>query len=557
MTYICVPILVERPEDAFDAIQAGERALGAANAARDAGAKLVEWRVDLIAEEAGLIERLIRESPLPCIVTCRPASEGGEYEGSEMERIALLEHIGLHGRPRYVDVELAAYARSANVRQKVRLAVRHPDQLREMVTGLILSSHDFSGRPADLTKRVLAMVEDEACEVVKVAWMARSVRDNLEAFDILSARHKPTIAICMGPFGLMSRVLAPKFGGLVTFASMARGGETAPGQVSIEELRGLYRFDAIDARTKVYGVVGWPVEHSQSPRLHNALFAEAGFNGVYVPLPVPAEYEHFKATVLALLDHPRLDFAGCSVTLPHKAHLLRLAEEISRGGERRVYVDPAAREAGAANTLAVGETGRLHVTNTDVPACVESVLSALHMSAEDVEALRKLRVAVIGAGGMARAAIAGFSRIGCTVVVYNRAKERAEALAAEFSAMAAAEGWKRRVVAAPIERLCKSCCHVFINATPVGMAGGSDPEGSPIPLGAGEGGGAPDWGPSTLVFDTVYTPRETPLLKAAAAAGCATLDGLDMFIRQACMQSALWTDRMPSRAVAERALEGA
>lgn len=554
MTYICVSILVEPPHDDFDAQQVAARALAQARAARAAGAKLVEWRIDLIADQRVLIDTLITEAPLPCIVTCRLAAEGGEYDGSETDRVSLLEHVGLHARPRYIDVELAAFSASANLKQKVRLAVAHPDQLRELSTGLILSSHDFQGRPADLSKRLLAMAEDDSCEVVKIAWMARSLRDNLEAFDILTARHKPTIALCMGPYGLMSRVLAPKFGGLVTFAALGDAEDaaaqpgaapTAPGQPGIRELRAGYRFDAINAQTKVFGVIGWPVEHSQSPRVHNAIFDSTAFNGVYLPLPVPPEYEHFKATLGALLDHPHLDFAGCSVTLPHKTHLLRFADERARLGGV-VRVDPLAREAGAANTLARADDGVVHVTNTDVPALVDSLLAALHLRADDFSALRRLRIAMVGAGGAGRAAIAGLSRLGCTLVLYNRTEEKARALAEEFSAMTALDGKARKVVAAPLERICRSCCQVFINATPVGMTGGPAPEASPIPIDTPAD--APDWGPATLVFDMVYAPRETPLLRAAKSAGCATLNGLDMFIRQAALQSELWTEVRPESA---------
>jgi len=563
VTYICVPILVEPPHDEFDAHQVAERALAQARAARAAGAKLVEWRVDLIADQRELIDTLIADAPVPCIVTCRLAAEGGEYDGAETDRVSLLEHIGLHARPRYIDVELAAFSASANLKQKIRLAVAHPDQLRELSTGLILSAHDFQGRPADLSKRLLAMAEDDSCEVVKVAWMARSLRDNLEAFDILSMRHKPTIALCMGPFGLMSRVLAPKFGGLVTFAALgssaddaALGGvaPTAPGQPTIQDLRTLYRFDAINAQTRVFGVIGWPVEHSQSPHVHNAIFEATGFNGLYLPLPIPSEYEHFKATVGALLDHPRLDFAGCSVTLPHKANLIRFADERAAGGQR-VEIDPLAREAGAGNTLARGADGVLRIANTDVPALVDSLLAALHLRQDDWEALSRLRIGLLGAGGAARAAVAGLSRLGCTVVIYNRSGEKAEKLAGEFSALPALTGRQRKVVAAPLERICKSCCQVFINATPVGMTGGPAPEGSPIPVDTPAS--APDWGPSTLVFDMIYAPRETPLLRAAKSAGCATLNGLDMFIRQAALQSEMWTGVHPARALIASTLERA
>ena len=306
-TRLVVPILVE------SVVQAHARAA----VAGERGADLVEYRLDTFVEP-DQVATLVGGSPLPCIVTCRPTWEGGEYDGNEQERISLLEYAclpaaassprdraadgpasttrGVSGAPAYVDVELAAYQSSANLRQKVGLMVSHDDQLRRDVgTGLILSAHDFTTRPADLDRRIMAMAEAPACRVIKVAWWARSLRDNLEAFEILGRRLKPTIALCMGEFGLPSRVLARKFGALLTFASLDGSQATAPGQPTVDELKNLYRWDRLGPETAVYGVIGYPVGHSLSPAIHNAGFDAAGYDGVYLPMPIPPEYEHFKA----------------------------------------------------------------------------------------------------------------------------------------------------------------------------------------------------------------------------------------------------------------------
>lgn len=539
MTFICVSIMVEE-------IAA---ALADAQAAKGAGARLVEWRVDRVADDIDLVERLVRDSPLPCIVTCRPVSEGGEYDGDDQQRVSLFEHVGLHARPRYLDVELAAFDRSANLRQKIKLAIRHPDQWRAMDTGLILSTHDVSGRPRDLYQRVERMTREEACEVIKIAWTARSLRDNLEAFELLRSRHRPTVALCMGRFGLMSRVLAPKFRALLTFASLREESATAPGQPTIDALRRRYRFDAVKPTTRVYGLVGWPVEHSRSPRFHNAGFEAVGFDGVYLPLPVHPDDAAFKATVGALARDPHLDFRGASVTLPHKERLLRFVRDEGGG------VDEWAADAGAANTLIVRDDGTLEARNSDALALVECVAEALGrpISAEIAATdstpgseWRDLRVAVIGAGGMARAAIAAFSRHGAAVVVHNRTHEKAERLAGEFAAKTTDAGERRRVVAARLEKVCASCCHVVIHATPVGLAGGPDPDGLPFPIDAAPDGRAIAWTPQTLVVDTVYTPPLTPLLRFARQRGTRTLSGLDIFLRQATLQFEWWTGHRPS-----------
>jgi len=216
MTLIAASIAIHELADVASALN---RAIDAAAQ----GAQLIEWRVDAAADEPdGLdaVQTLVKKSPLPCIVTCRPTSEGGEYDGDEQTRVSFFEALAVGdeavgARPRYVDIELAAYQRSANMQQKVRLAIDHPHQPRDLSTSLILSSHDFSGRPADLLQRVETMTNDDACAVMKVAWLARSLRDNFEAFELLLHRRKPMIALCMGRFGLMSRVLAPKFGGFL------------------------------------------------------------------------------------------------------------------------------------------------------------------------------------------------------------------------------------------------------------------------------------------------------------------------------------------------------
>jgi len=262
--------------------------LDEAREAKEAGADLVEWRLDEVfhgeGDEEGerLALKLCEQSPLPCIVTCRPTWEGGSYDGDEMARVSLFERLGTSEHPpRYIDVELAAYTRSANLRQKVNLAVEARG--RDRHSSLILSIHDFEGRPADLTRKLAEAWGEERASVVKVAFRARSLRDNLELFDILREAPKPTIALGMGEFGLMSRVLAPKFGGFLTFASLRKESVTAPGQPTVRELLDMYRFRSIGKRTRVYGVIGWPVGHSMGPLIHNAGFeavpAAAGGGG--------------------------------------------------------------------------------------------------------------------------------------------------------------------------------------------------------------------------------------------------------------------------------------
>ena len=516
MTYLCAAIHIDHPEDVPLALERVARA-------KAAGARMVEWRLDALAELSdGLvaIEEVLAGSPLPSIATIRAEEEGGTWAGEEQQRIALLEAIGTGPNPpRYIDLELGAWQRSANLRQKVRLVVEHEAQVRDLHTKLVLSTHEFSGRPNDLLGRVSSMAESDACAVVKIVWRARSLRDNLEVFELLRERTKPTIALCMGEFGLMSRVLAPKFGGFLTFAAVEEGGGTAPGQPTVKELRSVYRFDAINRDTRVYGVVGWPVEHSRGPLIHNAGFGAIDFNGVYLPLPVRSEWEDFKATMRSLIEDPGLDFRGCSVTLPHKSHLLRLVEEMSG------QVDAEAARIGAANTLVVNDDGSLHCLNTDAPAAVDALVAGMGITREE---LSGKQVAVLGAGGVARAVVVDLADAGAKVVVFNRTRENADRMVAEL------DDGEGRITSGDFSELACGCFHAFVNCTPVGMVGGPAPDESPLP-------DEVELHDGVTVFDTVYTPPRTPLIAEAEARGARVVSGVNMFLGQAKRQFELWT----------------
>lgn len=523
-TLLCVPIMV----------QSARQALRDAGDARRLGADIVEYRVDGVfhgaSDDAGLgeVERLTLESPCACIVTCRSADEGGLYDGDDASRIALYEHLGTLTRPpRYIDVELATYARSSNLRQKVGLAVDHPGAHRALSTGLILSVHDFRQRPSNLSRLVADMAAQPAASVHKIAFHARSLRDNLELFELLRSAPRPTIALGMGEFGLLSRVLAPKFGGFLTFASLRDSAATAPGQPTVDELLSLYRFRSIGPATQVFGVIGWPVSHSLSPRLHNAGFELLKRDAVYLPLPVPPEWEHFKATLSALLDDASLDFRGASVTIPHKQHLVRFAREDKA---RRWDIDDLTRRCGAANTLAVRSDGSCSVVNSDAPALVASLEGALPAG----RTIEGMRVAVLGAGGAARSAACGLLRRGATVVVYNHHADRAGMLVRELAEACA--DWPGRIVVGPWDKLDGACCQAYVNCTPVGMLGGPDPEASPIPESVLRNCGA-----GGVVLDTVYNPPETPLIRSARLAGVRVVVGADMLTRQAVEQTQRWS----------------
>ena len=503
MTHLCVAIFVTDIAKAKrDIALAGE-----------AGTEMVELRIDDLTD-SGQVREIVKASIIPCIATCRPTWEGGRSELDDLERFELLK--------------VASAAGAACIDVEWKLVRDHTLQLYPLVieasvlgrpSGVIVSSHDFSGRPVGLVPLVVKMNDRLDIDIAKIIWTARTVRDNLEAFEILQNKHKPKIVLCMGEAGLISRVLAKKFGAFLTFASLDSHGGTAPGQIPIGDMKRQYRWDAINSGTKVYGVVGKPIGHSMSPAIHNAAFEHVGHDGVYLPLLVESGYESFKAFMESFLNFKGLDLCGLSITIPHKENALRYLQET--GAE----IDPLAQRIGAVNTIVI-EGQKLRGFSTDYSAILETITHALGITQKD---LAGRRVAVIGAGGTGRTAVAALAHCGATVVVYNRTRDRADALAAEFN------GKTGKVVAAPIEKLCDSCCEIYVNATSVGMF----PVVDQVPWGETP----PKMDAQTLVFDTVYNPPQTKLLREAAAAGAKMVGGVEMFVRQAAGQFLAWTTK--------------
>ncbi len=501
MTHLCVAIFVTD-------IAKAKREIALAG---EAGADMVELRIDA-QMDANHVQEVVRSSTLPCIVTCRPIWEGGQSELDDHDRGLLLKAAAAAGAS-YIDVEWETAQRQSTA---IREAIAERSALGNQAQ-LIFSSHHFRGRPIRLNNLV-SNLNNYFGDISKIVWTARTVRDNLEAFEILQNKQKPTIALCMGEAGLISRVLAKKFGAFLTFASLDTGGGTAPGQIPVTDMKRLYRWDAINANTKVYGVVGNPIVHSMSPAIHNAAFEHVGHDGVYLPLLVESGYESFKAFMESFLNFDGLHLRGLSITIPHKENALHYLQEKS------AEIEPLARQIGAVNTIVIDGDKKLHGFSTDYAAILDTITDALGINRTD---LAGYRVGVIGAGGTGRTAVAALANCGATVVVYNRTRDRADALASEFN------GKTGKVVAAPMEKLCDSCCQIYVNATSVGMF--------PLVDQTPWGKTPPTLDDKTLVFDTVYNPMQTKLLRESAAAGAKTVGGVEMFVRQAAGQFFAWT----------------
>ncbi|MBX3525030.1 MAG: shikimate dehydrogenase [Rhodoblastus sp.] len=271
------------------------------------------------------------------------------------------------------------------------------------------------------------------------------------------------------------------------------------------------------ATFRLAGVMGWPVMHSRSPRLHNSWMRRYGVSGYYAPLPV--EPGRLEAALRAL---PALNFAGCNVTLPHKEDIVRIAD----------HVDPAAKAIGAANCVVVREDGSLAAFNYDVFGFME----ALRAQAPGWRAAQGPAV-VLGAGGAARAIVYGLIADGAPEVrVVNRTFERAQAFADEFGATVKPLRWDERS-----EALAGSA--LLVNTTSNGMVGQPPLDISLDALAR-----------NALVNDIVYTPLETPLLAAARVRGNVAVDGLGMLIQQARPAFRDWFGIMPDVTADERAM---
>ncbi|BDA46464.1 probable shikimate dehydrogenase (NADP(+)) at C-terminar half [Coccomyxa sp. Obi] len=494
-TLVCTSVIADTVDGAVTEIRE----------AAEFGADVVELRLDFLKgidllDPKATLKRLLGACDaykLPAIVTFRPAWEGGQFSGPEPLRLAVLKYAAVLGAA-YVDVEYLAANFFFASEGEVPLS-----------TKVILSHHDYDETPSDeILEALVKEMFKGGADIAKVATTAQRIEDSAQMLALPGKSSGPVIALAMGEKGLTSRILAPKFSGYLTFGALSPSKTSAPGQPTVSDLRKLYRLQDQSADTQVFGIVGNPVSHSRSPALHNAALAAAGMDAVYVPL---------------LVDElrPFLDafpsFSGFSVTIPHKLAALECADE----------ADPVAVRIGAANTLVRQPGGGLKAYNTDWSAAISAVEAGLR-GEESVEApLKGERVVVVGAGGAGRAlAFGALERGAAGVILCNRTREKADALAAALGDRAEAVDYAD--VASG-----KTTGDVLLNSTSIGM----HPAEEETPV------SAEALGSYKLVFDAVYTPLQTRLLKEAQEQGCITVSGLEMFVGQAAEQFELFTSK--------------
>ena len=518
-TLVCTSLTASTVQDMLDEAQE----------AIAAGADIVELRIDYLTDfhpESDL-PQLLNGCSIPAIVTYRPSWEGGKYEGDESERLSAL-CFAIECGATYIDVELKAASRFADMRMnRGQLPSQTTRNESSSSTKLIISAHDYEATPSESDMwNLVQSARAAGADVVKFATTATDIRDAISVLRILRrsvSEGIPTIALAMAERGQITRILAPKYGGFLTFGALSPERASAPGQPTLAQLRDLYRLQCQDKDTKVLGIVGNPVSHSRSPAIHNAAMAEANFNGVFVPLLVD-DMSRFMSEI-----EPEADWIGLCVTIPHKEAALKCAASS----------DEVASQIGAANTLVrqPKEDGTFKAYNTDWSAAISAIERGLGGSGltedADMSPLRGKTVVVVGAGGAGRAlGFGAVARGAASVIIANRTAERAELLAASLntSRPQSAKGLAQGVSLSDVASGNVSG-NVLVNTTSVGM---HPAEGeSPVP--------AEILKHYELVFDAVYTPMETKLLREAKESGCIVVTGEKMFVGQAADQFQLFT----------------
>ena len=465
------------------------------------GVKLVELRLDFLRREPD-IRRLIPERPTATVVTVRRPEDGGLWKESEEKRIMLLR-AAIAGGPEFVDLE-------------VDIASSIP---RFGKTRRIISFHDMNDTPVNLEKLHREMVSKDP-DFLKIAVTPKNVDDMFRFVGFVRTKNEQAkrcgdkgirvVGICMGEMGQATRILSKKFGMPFTYATFSEQRIIAPGMLVYKEIRDLYHHEATNAETAVFGIIGYPIGHSLSPLVHNRSFVEQNVNAVYVPFPLGEE------DVPRFLERAaEFGIKGLSVTIPHKVLVKK----------RLTMIDPAVHKVGACNTIIFKNDERLGY-NTDYMAAVSSIeLAAGGKPTDETSVLDGKHALVLGAGGAGMALAYGLKKRGVFVTVVDADGNKAVELAKHLECEVA--DWKSRGKLEP---------DILVNCTPVGM----HPNVNFTPFEKS------DMREGMIVFDAVYNPERTLLLKSATEKNCITVSGVEMFVGQACLQFKLFTGQKPN-----------
>ena len=466
--------------------------------------RTVELRLDWLKDDAefrrfiSILRRRRRESGTSLIATCRRKEAGGKFSGSVTAQLSRLRDAVRAGCD-WVDLEI----------ESVDSVPRFVLDIYTAGARRILSHHDFRKtrarrRLSALAKKLDVVRRRGGFDAVKIAMECSSIRDGLHVLKLARAE-SGVIAVPMGDVVTPLRILALREGSALVYAPVQTA--TAPGQISLEEMNDLYRADHLSHKTSIYGVIGRPIAHSLSPILHNAAFAARRIKAVYLPFMVN-DLRDFLCAI------EPLGIKGFSITLPYKETILRHLDDC----------DPLAAAIGAVNTVVVRGGGKLFGYNTDYVGVLRALEKRIPLTGS--------RVLIFGAGGAARAIAFALSKGGASVSLCARRPEQARRLARAVHGQAT-----------PRASLKREFFDAIVNATPVGM----HPNADQSPL-------SPRELNCRLVFDTIYRPQQTKLLRLAAQKGIETISGVEMFLAQGIAQWEIWTGTRAPEEVMRRAV---
>jgi 3-dehydroquinate dehydratase/shikimate dehydrogenase len=457
----------------------------------EAGETFLEFRLDFLDNPcagAQAITGFLERFP-DCIIlaTCRRHQNHGKFNGSTEEQFALLDLAVRHGA-HAIDVEI----------ETAEMAPERLSRFRGRAQ-VIISYHNFEATPPmdTVVHRMLRVPAD----AYKVVTTARKPSDNARVLAAAKTLPKQRmVVLAMGELGFPTRVLSPVFGGIFSYAAPIYAEGTAAGQVSARLLRHLYRVEKLTRAAKIYGVIADPVRHSISPAVHNRAFQSRRMDAVYLPFLVSSAHlrDFFSMA-------EKLPLTGFSVTLPHKQKIIRYLDA----------VDPLARRIGAVNTV-WRKGGKWRGANTDAAGVTQPLSRLIRVP--------KSSVLIVGNGGAARSAACALADAGAKICIVGRNADRVRALAKICSAEALLR-----------DQLDGRYFDAVVHATPLGMLPNVNEcffNGSI---------------PGDVVFDMVYNPLETELLKRARQQGKKTVPGVDMFIEQAVRQFEIWTGESAPR----------
>lgn len=463
------------------------------------GSTFLEFRLDHLTDPATGVEAIkrfrARYPDSQIIATCRHRQAAGSFKGSVEQQLAVLADAAEAGAT-FLDLEIesAEQAKSG----LVKLRERGP---------VCLSYHNFESTPAldPLLRRLRKLPAD----AYKVATTARKPSDNLRMINFVR-EHKgeSLIALAMSEIGLPSRVLAVSLGSLYGYAAPCDQAGTAPGQVPAKVMRHLYRCEKLSKQSRVYGVVASPVAHSKSPLIHNRAFQARRIDAVYLPFLVAAtqlgDWMKFAS---------ELPVSGFSVTIPHKQRIMRYLDVVS----------PQAKRIGAVNTV-WRKAGKWRGTNTDAEGVIEPLSHHLRLAHSSI--------LIAGYGGAARAAAIALCDASAKVTITGRNMRSAEALASAVKGEAIT-----------LKQASQGQYDALVHATPIGMM----PKINECLFA--------DRIPAAVVFDMVYNPQETLLLKRAREQGLTVVPGMEMLLEQAAHQFEIWTGETAPRPVMRTAMD--